>query len=420
MAQFISDFWLPAPNVFALNVVDHSNMDRLYYGDTHPIDYIVAAGICIILLAMQGCAVFNMMGVWRGSRARSTDHRHRPKPSPQEIVLYSTNGILALLFASAMALYAAAFATRLWSLGYISPRTGVDNPGSEAPTQSTAAGSFLDCGKVFCFAFTPKYPQWEVALTCIFQILLHLSDLLLVYRCYVVFQDRVWVYVLPLVPFVTSVGMSIYGLVVLIRITTTHDVVATYLSVFKGDDPDTILKSFNRLTSASIFVTVISSVLVNVFVTISIILRVFITRWRVGKIIISGLHHGDSERTPGASVDVVEGLHPSLTRCGEGVYSTVSTLLVESAAPSAVFGLIACFTTNPYNGSHHPMARARFSMRILWIGFTALAPQWIWIKVARNREVHAAQSNEGGQSSHLHFAQDEDPNVPVGMEEISA
>ncbi|KAH6914660.1 hypothetical protein BKA70DRAFT_1557055 [Coprinopsis sp. MPI-PUGE-AT-0042] len=201
--------------------------------------------------------------------------------------------------------------------------------------------------------------QWTLvetsSLSIVYKIVLNLSvvigDVLMVWRCYVIWQDRKWV-VLP--PTIALVAATVTGMILA--------------------PPKLTGSASNTLIISSILL----SVSVNTMVTILITARLAQTRKVVAQ--------------------AFPGRKPS------PMYTHVVAIMVESAAPLALFGItLAIVAIVTYFGSI-PVARLEHwqvvqdVFALLYYSFCSLSPQMIIFRVTTGRSWKDARDSDNGSS----------------------
>lgn len=174
------------------------------------------------------------------------------------------------------------------------------------------------------------------------QLMVILADVLLIYRCWIVFHQRKWICAIPCVPFVVSLALSFYGIVAVAQSPPTTNGAPAPKSATQAAAP---------------FIATLSSVSVNIIVTTCISTEIIRSRRKLRKL-LGGLGEDSA---------------PSDT------YFAVA-ILVEAALPSALVGVYVPFATFVTRGGI-------YTSRVAWAVFTALAPQVILVRVLKRRDV---------------------------------
>ncbi|KAF9525205.1 hypothetical protein CPB83DRAFT_909338 [Crepidotus variabilis] len=176
---------------------------------------------------------------------------------------------------------------------------------------------------------------WSIACTLCSMFVNWIGDGILVYRCYVIFQQSLWIIVLPSLAYLSSIGTSIYVIVGII-LSTTNIQSTRY-------NP--------RALSAWMFL----SVALNCMVTILVLYKLIRIRLEIKTI----LPFCDPKATRG-----------------------VVAILVESALPLAISG-IAAATVVSNDSPTGLILDAIFYFS--WMAFNALSPQLIIFRVTMGR-----------------------------------
>ncbi|KAJ2935371.1 hypothetical protein H1R20_g1722, partial [Candolleomyces eurysporus] len=179
--------------------------------------------------------------------------------------------------------------------------------------------------------------RMELAFAALAQILVFITDLLLVLRCYFIFSDTPWVYITAALSLVASVAVSIFGLASLGR--------AGALGSSSWDW--TISRDGANLPAGfSLSMSMVSSVVVNAIVTVAIVCRVLLARRRLqGNLPLS--HTGRDD-----------------------VYSTAAALLIESALPPVIFGILASVFSSESVVSKRLAFEFTLIPKVAWLAFT--------------------------------------------------
>lgn len=244
---------------------------------------------------------------------------------------------------------------------------------------------FEGCPLFYTYRPSPLASRLDTALGAVFQAVVILADGLLLYRCFLVFRDKPWLYGTGAVVYLASIVIPLVytGLMYTQSGPMTFN---TDSGVEQGyGDISISLGDFNvgNLTLLHILVLSIgSSVLVNIIVTGSIAFRVIRARQRWTKL-KSDLVYVDGDR----SIDK----------------STVITILLEAALPPAILGLFICGMSLSRIGKFSPTYT--HSLRVLWVSLIALAPQLIAVRVFQGK-TWEQQQDEFAVSRPLQFAMD--------------
>ncbi|KAG2003731.1 hypothetical protein CC2G_004313 [Coprinopsis cinerea AmutBmut pab1-1] len=207
---------------------------------------------------------------------------------------------------------------------------------------------FSGPGEEFRQAENVMYTHWsKVTSQVLMYLYMTIGDGLLLYRCYIIWQNAPWVIVLPGVMYLSFIGLTI--------------------STISRDSTGITLRD---LTQIGITRKINSALSMFTFLT-----NVTATSLIAYKLIRA--HRDFSKSVPGRNV---------------GVYRTVTRILIESALPLSLFGfLFALFgvlqlvyvTKSP--ASALPFLTASMVVGIFYTNFAALAPQLIIFRVTTGR-----------------------------------
>ncbi|KAJ2915209.1 hypothetical protein MD484_g5191, partial [Candolleomyces efflorescens] len=197
--------------------------------------------------------------------------------------------------------------------------------------------------------------DWKYLLSnaCV-SLIIALGDALLVYRCFIVCVDYWWVAILPLI---TSLSALVLG------------IISLYLDIH--------LKDYSSHAVASTLLTVAT----NLIVTCCITFRLLVARRTVAQVM------------PSADARF---------------YTGVITILIESAAPLTIFGIIVGILQQI---RHAEFLRSpgwivcRYLFECLFYSFCGLSPHMIIFQVTTGRSfTKFPATKEGGLTQSLHFA----------------
>ncbi|KAJ3538227.1 hypothetical protein NMY22_g5253 [Coprinellus aureogranulatus] len=220
------------------------------------------------------------------------------------------------------------------------------------------------------------YKGVETAYASTVQALVVIVDGILIYRFHMMFSTARWIYPAVGVLSVLSLAGPVMGIVALGKLAALGTKSDPWWSANFPKD--------KFLEWHSPWLAIVMPVLVNTVVTVAIIIRIASTRRRLRNLV-------------GKTVF-------------DSAYLGLTAMLVESALPSALFGILAVVF-------HRAPARIcilmKFSPSMLWVAFTALSPQFIIIRVlqgrAWNKEV--AKSAWSGSDVPLVFFKDQTQDV---------
>ncbi|KAJ2918935.1 hypothetical protein MD484_g1495, partial [Candolleomyces efflorescens] len=222
----------------------------------------------------------------------------------------------------------------------------------------------------------------ELVFSALAQAILFLTDGLLVIRCYAIFRDKPYVYGIAILSFLGSIGVAVFGIVSLSRADIlTGD--SGWNRFMNADDGGvTLPRGFTPIMS------IVSSVVVNAFVAVAIVSQMLASRKRLN----------DSLPDPqlGGNVDV---------------YGSAAALIVESALPPVIFGILASVFASPSIQGQLKVIEFTLVPKMAWLAFTVLAPQLILIRIMQGRawgrhslsvastSISFRHPDEGGSSS---------------------
>ncbi|TEB21720.1 hypothetical protein FA13DRAFT_96451 [Coprinellus micaceus] len=186
MSLTLPEFWYPFYVYYAQDPRDLFDYAQVV------LDYPAAAFVCALALGFQiHLAIPILQGMVISKRQRDT--------YGSSIVLFA-NAALAIACIITTTLYCVGFILMLQSLGQ-RPRVWPESPDHEPVTIDSPI--FLTSGR--------RAILQMVAVGMQFMVLL--ADTLLIYRCWVIFNGKKWVYVIPSLPYAISLGLSVYGVV---------------------------------------------------------------------------------------------------------------------------------------------------------------------------------------------------------------
>ncbi|KAH6908617.1 hypothetical protein BKA70DRAFT_1400634, partial [Coprinopsis sp. MPI-PUGE-AT-0042] len=193
-------------------------------------------------------------------------------------------------------------------------------------------GKLTECKTDVLYCFDPSSAMlvvWsarlDVTVAVIFHAMLLLSDILLVYRCYIMMQNRWLIWGLALVPALASFGLLMYN----------------------------AITQYGANASIFLYLGATVSILTNVIVSTSLIARI--------------------QRRQREVEELTEHTHFHL----KIPYTYVTFVLFESAFPPVALGLVSLALL--------PVYRYTGCVRLLWLSMTVLSPQIIALRVLRGR-----------------------------------
>ncbi|RXW13393.1 hypothetical protein EST38_g12463 [Candolleomyces aberdarensis] len=184
-------------------------------------------------------------------------------------------------------------------------------------------------------------------------LVIMIGDALLVYRCYIVCVEYWWVAILPLT-------------------TSLSALVLFFISTYTGAEDDNYLK----YSAASTFLTVSTNIIVTSFITFRLL--------RVRRALAMVLQSTDAQ-----------------------VFTGVIAILIESAAPLTIFGIIAAILQH-LNGSQLHQSPGFLVCSYLFEGlfysFCAISPQMIIFRVTTGRSFTKFPAIRDGVTNEIQFA----------------
>ncbi|EAU92141.2 hypothetical protein CC1G_11426 [Coprinopsis cinerea okayama7 len=376
MSLFRMDLWFPEAIDYPVQLL------------TRPVwlvDYTAAMIIATVFAVVQvmACA-YTAPKIIRSSASQPHNHNSRFN---RVNWWHATSVLIAILYIVSTVIYWVVYIQRYTSVttlrGYnLTEEQTLDwfraNPEHEGVKMICIPGALLldgSEGARFCTMFKLEhnllhYKALEVTFATLVEMLILLADVILVYRCYVGFADLAWVYATAGVLFLLSLSGPIMGIIALAKLASLGRNTDPW---FEANFPQT--GGYRFLAWHSPAVVIATSVAVNLFVTVAIVTRIMLARRKVRQLQLVG----DVPKDP---------------------YLGISAILVESALPSAVFGVLAAVF--PKVGKVGAYININFSPRVLWIAFTALAPQLIIIRVLQGRAwrrdmVYSNRSSSAGR-----------------------
>ncbi|KAJ3533504.1 hypothetical protein NMY22_g7303 [Coprinellus aureogranulatus] len=366
MALIRPDFWIaPLPDFVLSLARDIPKMQhKEFRGASHAIDHAIPLLVGAFALGLQTSTLFKILVV----HARQRDTRK----------YRIANAILGVTWLLAISLYIANVIFRIHSLALLKPAGGRSSDES------------IICGLRWCFEASNALPmrtrRLELPMSALMQLAILGADVLLLWRCSIIFAGNAWITRIVSGPFIVSVGSTVVGIVAL---TQRND------SVNAPDEiHHSLLQSYDAIRSAignvSSMISMGSSVLVNVLVTACILSRICQGRRRIS--LLERSFDSDLEdlsHTKCAS-KAKSGSAKRRRKRTKSYHNATSILLMETALPSATFGILACFVQPIYGFDMcvGKLASGRYTIRMLWLWFTVMAPQFILLRVMERRDAH--------------------------------
>ncbi|KAF5334674.1 hypothetical protein D9611_011959 [Ephemerocybe angulata] len=388
MTAMLPSFWLPPPEVFVLSLVNPPGGIDDAVEDFETFDYIAATLSCVFYLGVQLRFLMFAISVLRSQRLYQMRRTHGDDKGRSSRFLLASIIISALYFVGGF-MYIVAFGLRLRSLHrlvYVVPSSGFDN-----------GDPYQVCGgHRFClntsYEFYWSNIKYDTAIACMMQIMVHLADCMLIYRCYIVFFDKLWVFVLSGIPFVVSLGFSLGSFGEALHVIRTHGFAS---SSFQN----------NAALNIAPHVFVGASVAVNVLVSASITIRVLCAHRRSlrmtarvaqdlsmlsrssaapGTVQLESSRAQQSQISPNLDIESLSLGEISLPQTQ--TYANVSAFLWESAAPSAAWGILT-FAVGMVGRDHYAStSKASLTIRMVWVNLTVMAPQMIALSVIQRQK----------------------------------
>ncbi|KAF6764116.1 hypothetical protein DFP72DRAFT_414395 [Ephemerocybe angulata] len=404
MTAMLPSFWLPPPEVFVLSIVNPPIDDAVQ--DLETFDYIAATLSCVFYLGVQLRFLMFAISVLRSQRLYQMRGTHGDDKGRSSRFLLASIIISALYFVGGF-MYIVAFGLRLRSLRrlvYVAASSGFDN-----------GDPYQVCGgHRFClntsYEFYWSNIKYDTAIACMMQIMVHLADCMLIYRCYIVFSDKLWVFVLSGIPFVVSLGAkhTLHYPSLLIRYDTAGFSLGSFgeaLHVIRTHGFASSSFQNNAALNIAPHVFVGASVAVNVLVSASITIRVLCARRRSlrmtarvaqdlsmlsrssaapGTVQLESSRAQQSQISPNLDIESLSLDEISLPQTQ--TYANVSAFLWESAAPSAAWGILT-FAVGMVGRDHYAStSKASLTIRMVWVNLTVMAPQMIALSVIQRQK----------------------------------
>ncbi|KAF5335768.1 hypothetical protein D9611_009687 [Ephemerocybe angulata] len=331
MSSFEPGFWIPSSVTFDAAFLDTG---LNFY------DSLVATLICTLFSGIHLCMCRRIMILhFRLAENKGRSHMQ----NAQTLVLMVLSILFAALFIGSSFIYCVQFSRNAMLLRTTAPRTGA--AASAGTILGCTGASFGEAGRK-CVEVSISALQAgrrvELAFASMTQILIFLTDMLLVVRCYFVFKDKPQVYITAAVAFVASFAIWIFGLASLSK--------AGGLSASASWDWDLTGPSSALPKGYTSSMSIISSLIVNIIVTVSIVTRILRAQRRLQD-------------------------NLSMSRVGagqrDGVYLSASALLIESALPPVVFGILAAVFASTNIKEKRKAFEFELIPKMAWAAFTA-------------------------------------------------
>ncbi|KAF6750352.1 hypothetical protein DFP72DRAFT_817754 [Ephemerocybe angulata] len=361
MSLFRPDLWLPES-------VDYSS--QLLARPIFLADYIAATLIATLFLGVQLVACSYIILRYHLSKqcfaSKEAAHERIPTQAVSRAWCY-LSVYLTVLYTAGVIVYCIAFGQRYFSVANLKVYDKTheqamewfrQNPAHDGVKMICIPGPSAPGGQELCRLFKHtknllQYQGLEVAFSTLVETLIASVDdscSLQIYRFYVIYRDSAARWKFPVIIFLSllSIAGPIIGAIALGKLAALGT---------KSDPWWTANFPQNTfLAWHSPWLAVVMPVLVNLIVTVAIITRIDITKRQIKQ--LSGRILYDSG------------------------YSCLTVTLIESALPSALFGVLAAVLQRAGKGG---VERVRFSPMMLWVAFTALSPQFIIIRVIQGR-----------------------------------
>ncbi|KAF6749690.1 hypothetical protein DFP72DRAFT_970053, partial [Ephemerocybe angulata] len=358
MSLFRPDLWLPES-------VDYPS--QLLARPIFLADYIAATLIATLFLGVQLVACSYIILRYHLSKqcfaSKEAAHERIPTQAVSRAWCY-LSVYLTVLYTAGVIVYCIAFGQRYFSVANLKVYDKTyeqamewfrQNPAHDGVKMICIPGPSAPGGQELCRLFKHtknllQYQGLEVAFSTLVETLIASVDAILIYRFYVIYHDSVtrWKFLVTIFLSLLSIAGPIIGAIALGKLAALGT---------KSDPWWTANFPKNAfLAWHSPLLAVVMPVLVNLIVTVAIITRIAITKKQIKQ--LSGRILYDSG------------------------YSCLTVTLIESALPSALFGVLAAVLQRAGKGG---VEGVRFSPMMLWVAFTALSPQFIIIRVIQGR-----------------------------------
>ncbi|TEB24587.1 hypothetical protein FA13DRAFT_1714590 [Coprinellus micaceus] len=381
MSSFANGFWIPSGIEFGARFLDTG---LNFY------DSLIGTLICTLFSGIQLCMVRRIFQLH--FRLRESKNARSRRQAAKAMFLIGTSMLLTFMFLAASLIYCVQFSRNVLSLRSVAKFSDLASATDPPIYRGCARDSIGTCVEVSLDKLQ-QGRRMELAFAALVQALIFLTDILLLIRCYLLFIDKAWVWATALVSFVASIGVWIFGLASLSKAgglsggSSWNWASPSQASIPRVDvflqsasvPPSGVDASLPRGYHTSM--SILASLMVNAIVTVAIVTRVLIARRRL------------QDNLP-------------LSQVGEGrrkddVYSTAAALIIESASPPVVFGILAAVFSSPDVKASRKAFDFELIPKIAWVAFTALAPQLILVRILQGRAWGSEQtySNSSGATA---------------------
>ncbi|KAJ2920634.1 hypothetical protein H1R20_g16461, partial [Candolleomyces eurysporus] len=306
MSLFLAGFWIPSSLQFGTTFFETGS--NLF-------DSLIAAFICTVFSGIQLCMVRRTIFLHLrldGDKSRfNCDYI-------QGLLLTIASAVFAALFIAASLIYCVSFARNILTLRSVSIPGGAPDFRVARSCQGNALDGSLRCLEI-SISNLRAGRNMEIVFSALAQAILFLTDGLLVIRCYAIFTDKPYVWGIALLSFLGSIGVAVFGIVSLSRAD-----ILTGDSAWLAGDGATLPRGFTPTMS------IVSSLVVNAVVAVAIVSRI-----------------GNSD-----------------------VYGSAAGLIIESALPPVVFGILASVFATPSVQSQLKVIEFNLIPKMAWLAFT--------------------------------------------------
>ncbi|KAH6903163.1 hypothetical protein BKA70DRAFT_1301754 [Coprinopsis sp. MPI-PUGE-AT-0042] len=199
----------------------------------------------------------------------------------------------------------------------------------------------------------------NVLLWSAMQVTISFANGLLVYRCFLVYRDKRRVWITALFVYALSLAVSVIG------------PLSSTIFVAQGDGSS----SKASASSPGVVLSIALSIAVNIIVTVAITCR----------LLTVNMQPRGSTRDNGP--------------LSKEAPSRAAAILLESALPSALFGLLICMVTIPFEALNIGYIHG---LRVVWMSLLAMSPQVIALRMLQGR---SWEQSSGGSIPPLALAQ---------------
>ncbi|KAF6752384.1 hypothetical protein DFP72DRAFT_904758 [Ephemerocybe angulata] len=359
MSFFATGYWIPSSIEFGARFLDTG---LNFY------DSLVSTLICTLFSGIQLCMCRRILQLHLRLRMNETRSRRQ---QVQSLLLAGISVLFAAMYIASALIYCVQFSRNILALRSVGATADVVSIMGLPSFRGCSRNAIGRCVDV-PLSNLEAGRRMELGYATLVQVLILFTDVILVVRVYNIFFDRLYVFWIAAASLIASVGVSIFGLVALAQAGGLSGGSSWNWKLPKDIGIPTLVNVISPDPSVDAHLprgyfppmSIIASLIVNAIATACIVTRMLVAR---------------------------KELHDSLPLSDQGegrkddVYTSAAALLIESALPPTVFGILAAIFSTPGARNTGKVFDFELIPKVAWVAFTALAPQLILVRILQGR-----------------------------------